>query len=137
MRLFATALLGVFAVLPCYAQTVINLNGNNSIPPMRLGSERAQTISVNFQFAMPVPALPSTADMTKTMASASQSLYDIINHECEVLTATLGGACRLIQINIGGNINTRMNNGVSTVNANANAIFEIEAKTPTASPAPQ
>ena len=71
------------------------------------------------------------------MASASQSLYDIINHECEVLTATLGGACRLVQINIGGNLNSRMNNGVSAVNANANATFEIEAKAPNAAPTPQ
>ena len=57
MRLFATALLGMFAAHPCVAQTVINLNGGNSVPPMRIGVERGQTISVNFQFAMPVPAL--------------------------------------------------------------------------------
>lgn len=137
MQLFATALLGMFAVFPCYAQTVINLNANNSAPPMRLGGERAQTISVNLQFTTPVPALPSTADTTKTMASASQSLYDIVNRQCEVLTAALGGACRLVQLNIGGNLNTRVNNGVPTVSANANATFEIEAKAPTASPAPQ
>lgn len=75
--------------------------------------------------------------MTKTMASASQSLYDIINHECEVLTATLGGACRLVQLNVGGSLNTRMNNGVPTVSANANATFEIEARAPAVSTEPK
>ena len=128
MRLFATALLGTFIAVPCYSQTVIYLNGNNSLQPVRLGGERTQTVSINFQSSMPMSPLISSEDMTKTIARISQPLYDIVDHECQVLISAFGGVCRLVQLNISSNLNNRMNNGISVVNANANAVYEIESK---------
>ena len=137
MRLFTTVLLGMFVAVPSYSQTVINLNGGNTLQPMRLGADRAQTISITFQLSMPLSPPASTEDMTKTMAGTSQPLYDIVNHECQVLIASLGGTCRLVQLNIGGNLNNRMINGTSFVSANANAVYEIDAKAPPPPPAPK
>jgi hypothetical protein len=100
-------------------------------------SDKPQTVTVTFQLTMPAPAGASSSDMTNAMAATNQSLYEIVNHECEVLTAALKGTCRLIRLNVGGNFadaggNVPMpgNRGNGpVVNANANATFEIEPAT--------
>jgi hypothetical protein len=95
-------------------------------------SDKPQTVTVTFQLTLPAPAAASSTEMTNAMAATNQSLYDIVNHECEVLTAALKGTCRLIRLNVGGNFadaggNNPMNRGNGpVVNANANATFEIE-----------
>ena len=94
-------------------------------------------VTANFQLSAPTPAAASAGDLTKAMAGLSQSLYEIIDRECDVLSAALKGDCRLVQININSNINDRMNNGVPFVTANANATFEIDVKTPSKDAAPQ
>ena len=94
-------------------------------------------ISINFQLSAPPPATTSASDLTKAMGGLSQSLYEIIDRECDVLSAALKGDCRLVQVNISSNINDRMNNGVPFITANANATFEIEPKEPAKDPAPQ
>jgi hypothetical protein len=71
------------------------------------------------------------------MATVSQSLYEIVNRECDVLSAVLKGECRVVQINVSSNVNDRMNNGVPFVNANTNATFEIELKAPPKEAVPQ
>jgi hypothetical protein len=94
-------------------------------------------VTTNFQLSAPTPAGAPAADVTKTMAAVSQSLYEIVNRECDVISAVLKGECRLVQINVNSNVNDRMNNGVPFVNANANATFEIELKAPPKEAAPQ
>jgi hypothetical protein len=94
-------------------------------------------ITANFQLSAPTPAAAPVADLTKTMATVSQSLYEIVNRECDVLSAVLKGECRLVQINVNSNVNDRMNNGIPVANANANATFEIELKAPPKDAAPQ
>jgi hypothetical protein len=94
-------------------------------------------VTANFQMSAPTPAAAPVADLTKTMAAVSQSLYEIVNRECEVIGAVLKGECRLVQINVNSNVNDRMNNGVPFVNANANATFEIELKASPKEAAPQ
>ncbi len=39
------------------------------------------------------------------MAAINQSLYDIINQECAVLTAVLKGDCKLSRLSTSGNFN--------------------------------
>ena len=34
------------------------------------------------------------------MTAVSQSLYEIVNRECDVISSVLKGECRLVQINI-------------------------------------
>ncbi len=94
-------------------------------------------VTANFQLSAPTPAAAPVADLTKTMAAVSQSLYEIVNRECEVIGAVLKGECRLVHINVNSNVNDRMNNGVPFVNANANATFEIELKASPKEAAPQ
>ena len=94
-------------------------------------------VTANFQMSAPTPAAAPVADLTKTMAAVSQSLYEIVNRQCDVIGAVLKGECRLVHINVNSNVNDRMNNGVPFVNANANATFEIELKAPPKEAAPQ
>jgi hypothetical protein len=65
--------------------------------------EKPETVSVTLQLVLPAPAGSSSVDMTQAMAATSQSLYDIINRECDVLSAVLKGNCRLTRLNVGGN----------------------------------
>lgn len=138
MRLTVTAALVCLALTLVHhagAQSVIVSNSGNRVAS---AAEKPETISVTLQLALPAPAISSSADMTKAMAAASQSLYDIVNRECDVLTAVLKGSCRLARLNIGGNYND-MNanilpyynrpNPTPVVNATAAATFEIEMTT--------
>jgi hypothetical protein len=140
MRLTVAAMIvGMILANHANAQNVLMINnGNRAIG----GSGQPQTVTITFNLVLPAPAVSSSEDMTKAMAATTQSLYDIVNHECDVLTAALKGDCRLSKLNIGGNFNdanlnvpnfgNRPNAG-PIVNANATATFEIEMK---ASPAP-
>ncbi len=127
---FASAILLVAAMsaTPAQAQNWQMLTGSGA---------RGMRVTANFQLSAPTPATASASDLTKTMAAVSQSLYEIVDRQCDVLSAALKGDCRLVQINVGSNINDRMNNGVPFVNANANATFEIDVKAPPTDAAPQ
>jgi hypothetical protein len=96
--------------------------------------EKSETVTINFQLNMPAPELTSSQDMTNEMAATTQSLYDIVNHECDVLTAALKGNCKLTRLSIGGNVggqnNQNFGNRGNLVNANANATFEIDPPAP-------
>jgi len=92
-------------------------------------------ITANFQIATPVNSPASAADLTTALAQANQSLYEIINRQCDVIGAALKGNCRIVQLNVNGNINDRMqqftppgerSNPQQMVNANANATFVVE-----------
>jgi hypothetical protein len=139
MKLAITAalvLLALTAAQPASAQTV-QITGNTN---RAAGTpEKPETVSVTLQLALPAPASSSSMDMTKAMAATSQSLYDIINHECDVLSTVLKGSCRLTRLNVGGNYNDpnanappyfNRPNGTPLVNATAMATFEIEMKPP-------
>ena len=126
MKLIAAALLLVVAgITPALAQ-----NWGNSGP-------KGPRVTLNFQLSAPPAASMSPGDLTKAMAGLSQSLYEIVDRQCDVLSAALKGECRLVQININSNINDRMNNGTPFVTANANATFEIDQKEPAKDGAPQ
>ncbi len=139
----AAALLGmlVAAAQAAQAQTiVINRPNNGPAAP----SEKSQRVSVNVQLSMPTPALTSTPEWTNAIATANQSLFEIINRECDLLGAALQGECRMVQINTGSNTGNRPNPGTpftgasASVSVNANATFEIEPKvqqSPAAPPA--
>jgi outer membrane receptor for monomeric catechols len=129
MKLIATVLL-VAAIGVSQAQAQNCQTYNN---PWVKGTR----VTANFQLSAPTLAAAPVADLTKTMATVSQSLYEIVNRECDVLSAVLKGECRVVQINVSSNVNDRMNNGVPFVNANANATFEIELKAPPKEAVPQ
>jgi hypothetical protein len=86
-------------------------------------------VTANFQIAAPVGASASAADLTAALAQANQQLYEIVNRQCEVIGAALKGECHVVQLNVNGNVNERMNAG-QMVNANANLVFQIDPLTP-------
>ncbi len=71
------------------------------------------------------------------MADVSQSLYEMVNRECEILSAVLKGTCRATRVNVSASINANGygNQPCPVVNATANAMFEITPTQP-ATPAP-
>jgi len=124
------------------AQNGVMINNGNRSPA---ASEKPQMVNVTVQLTLPAPDISSSADMTKAMAAANQSLYDIINHECDVLTTALKGSCRLGRLTVGSNFNDpgfnlpvlgNRPNVAPVVSANANATFEIGTKTPAATEPP-
>jgi hypothetical protein len=141
----------VTAALMCFALTGVQHANAQNVPMINNGNrvagapQKPETVSVTFQLALPAPVISSSEDMTKAMAASSQSLYDIINHECDVLSAALKGSCRLIRLTVGGNYNDanagmppyfNRPNAMSVVNATATATFEIEMKSPAAAEPP-
>jgi hypothetical protein len=123
---------------PANAQNVVMINNGNRVVG---GNGQPQTVTVTFQLTLPAPPASSSGDMTKAMMATTQSLYEIINHECDVLIATLKGTCRLSKLSTGGNFNdanlpnygNRPNAG-PVVNANATATFEIAESVPAVPP---
>ena len=115
------------------AQTIVINRPNNGVAAR---GEKGQQVSINVQLSMQTPVLNSTPEWTKAITTANQSLFEIINRECDVLGAALQGDCRLVQINTGSNTGNRPNPGTSStgvsasVSVNANATFEIEPKVP-------
>ena len=124
---YLAILTGTVMAAPAQAQTIVI---NHGATPVAFG-DRLQRITINFQLSTPAPAMAATPDWTKAISNVSQSLFDIVNNECDVLTKTLKGDCRLVQLNTGGNINSRSAYGSSfggengSVSVNANATFEI------------
>ena len=104
---------------------------------------KAVRLTVNLQIATPVNSGASATDLTKALAQANQSLYEIIDHQCDAIGAALKGDCRIVQLNVNGNINERMQqfappgerpNQQQMVNANANATFLVEPPSKGANP---
>jgi hypothetical protein len=98
-------------------------------------------ITANFQISTPLGANASAADLTKALTLANQSLYEIINRQCDVIGAALKGDCKIVQLNVNGNINERVQqfgdrvSPLQMVNANANATFLIEPEAAKEAPA--
>jgi hypothetical protein len=125
--LFAAALIVSICSSAAQAQNWRNWNDSDG---------KSVRISANFQITTPVASSASASDLTKALAQANQSLYDIINHQCDVIGAALKGDCRIVQLNVNGNINERIPqftppgerpNSQQIVNANANAVFLVES----------
>jgi hypothetical protein len=129
MKLTSTLLLvGLTSVSQAQAQNGRRFNGVD---------DKFIRVTANFQLSAPRVDGASSADLTKAMASVNQSLNDIVYRQCEVLGAVLKGDCRIVQVNVGSNINDRMNAGTPVVSGNANATFEIDPKVPSKDAAPQ
>jgi hypothetical protein len=105
------------------------------------GIDKTVRINANFQVSLPVDDNTASADMSKAMTSANQSLYDVINRQCDVLANEYKGDCRVVQLNVNTSLNdrqnvqfvppgARLNQPKQHVNANANAVFEIAPAAP-------
>jgi hypothetical protein len=95
------------------------------------------SITANFQVRIPVDSAASTADVTKALSEANQSLGDLATRQCDALAAAFKSDCRVAQLNMSANVNDRrfnqqFNNDSGGqqrfVNANLNATFELTAQ---------
>jgi hypothetical protein len=127
--LFAAVLVALTCVSAVHAQSWRNWSE---------GDGKNVRVMANFQIVSPVNSPATTSDLTKALALANQSLYDIVNRQCEVIEAAMKSDCRIVQLNVNGNINDRLpqftppgerqNPQVQFVNANAQATFLIGSK---------
>jgi hypothetical protein len=132
--LSAAILTGILCASAAHAQ--------NAIAP---GDAKPTSITANFQLRIPLDASAPTADVTKALAQANQSLGDLANRQCDVLAAAFKGDCRVVQLNMGANVNDRrfaqqFNNDFAGaqrfVNANLNVTFELTSPTQAPNNAP-
>ena len=99
------------------------------------GVEKTQ-VNANFQVSLPIDDGAASGDVSKALTSASQSLYDLISRQCDVLANEYKGECRIVQLNVNTSLNDRQIMQFTPpgerpapprqhVNANANAVYEI------------
>ena len=108
------------------------------------GDGKPLTITANFQVRIPIDAAAPTTSVTQALAQANQALADLAGRECDVLGDSFKGNCRVVQLNMGANVNDRrirqFNNDGSDlqrfVNANLNATFEVATPSETPKNAP-
>ena len=114
------------------AQTIVI----NPRPPMAPISAKAQRVTINITIVNAMPTGAGASELTAGFTAANQSLYSVVDHECDVLAPLLHADCRLVQMTTNGNTNERANlgnpPGSPVISVSANATFELDAKTPTA-----
>ena len=112
------------------------------------------TVTANFQLSVPVDASASTAEIGKALAQANDALSGLAERECDVMAAAFKRECRIAQINVKANLNTRRlvqqsslaqplgadaNAARRVANANMNLTMELtvapDAANPAAAPA--
>src|SRR5271169_6310054 len=102
MKFFLPALLFSAAVASsAYAQNWRAWNDPN----------KGVRVTANFQIAALAGPTASAADLTAALAQVSQQFYEIVNRQCDVIAAALKGQCHVVQLNVNGNVNDRMNAG--------------------------
>jgi hypothetical protein len=100
-------------------------------------SAKPISITANFQIRISVdPSAPIT-DVTKALAQANQSLGDLADRECDALAAAFKSDCRVVQLNMGANVDESRRNrqqfsndfvgSQRFVNANLNATFDLSS----------
>lgn len=108
------------------AQTiVINPPATGSAPA------KAQRVTIAVTLSTIVGGTTAT-EPTAALTEANQTLFAIVNHQCDVLAPLLRGDCRLVQINTNGTINDRQNfggqQGTPSTSVTANATYEMTPK---------
>jgi hypothetical protein len=108
------------------------------------GGAKPLTITANFQVRIPIDAAAPTTSVTQALAQANQALGDLASRQCDLLSESFKGSCRVVQLNMGANVNDRRirqfnNDGGDSqrfVNANLNATFEVVMPSETPKNAP-
>jgi hypothetical protein len=113
--ILVTACLLVTVLAPAMAQPWF---GDND-------AAKQTTITVNFQIRQPVPDSASPSDDTALIQAAQQQLFDLINHECDVLKQALKSDCSMKNVNTNGSSPNRIYNNAMVINASASATFLI------------
>ena len=107
-----------------------NGSGFPRSPPGQTGSLRVQ---VNVQIQMPAPRDATLEAQKAAIQTAHAALYDLTAHECETVSKTFDGDCRVTGVNLGNNV---QNFGPSPMTTfNATVTIEV-APHPSAPPAP-
>jgi len=108
------------------------------------GAVKPVTLNANFQMSIPLDPGASTADIAKALAQANGSLSDLAQRQCELLSAAFKRECRIVQLNLGANLNGRWfanrinddNLARRMASATMNLTVELSAPTDETKPAP-
>ena len=115
-----------------HAQTIVI----NPRPPVAPVPAKVQRVTIALTITNATQPGTAPGEMTAGFTAANQALFNVIDHECDVLSPLLHGGCRLVQLTTNGNANERQNYGQQNnpvIAVTANATFEID---PTPSTAP-
>lgn len=128
MRLFLAIAAAMLASVAARAQTIV-INPRPPAPPI---SARAQRVTMSLTIISAMPTGAGTSELTAGFTAANQSLYSVVDHECDVLAPLLHADCRLVQMTTNGNANERANfgnpPGNPVISVTANATFELDTK---------
>lgn len=114
------------------AQTIIMNNGGTTNLSRASDERRKTSVTVNIQLSLPAIAHDNVPDLTASLSLGNKAVFDIVDHECDVLSKSLNGTCRVIQVNNNSNVGRPGQSG-SSVSASASATFEIDLSLPAAS----
>ena len=93
-------------------------------------------VQVSFQVQMPQVREAPISEQATTISNGHQALYDLVKHECDLLSTSFEGECRLSSLNLN---NQSQNYGPSSaISFSATASFEVVPRpaAPVASPKP-
>ncbi len=130
----AAIIVSCLAIAPAAAQNVPSPNEAKVI-----------TINANFQLSVPIEASATTADIAKALAQANDALTDLAERQCDLMAASFKRECRVVQINLGANLNGRRfaqqfideaNSARRVANANMNLTMELFTRADGATAAP-
>jgi hypothetical protein len=102
--------------------------------PSAPADPKPTNVTANFQVRIAIDPGAPTAEVTKALAQANQSLGDLANRQCDALALAFKSDCRVVQLNMNANVNDRrpmqqFNNDFAgsqrLVNASLNATFEL------------
>jgi hypothetical protein len=82
-------------------------------------------VTATFQIQKPSSALVNIQDSERVTDSIRRSLQTLLDHECDALEAVLKGPCRVVQLNVGTNMN-QLVRGSETFGGTASATFQID-----------
>ena len=119
--------LRVFLVTLSAAMLLAQSAAVGQSPPPGTGDGRQITVTVQYNFALPVK--PNDVDSQRTVMEQGRTmLYQMTAKECEMLLASIASSCQLERLNLQTNIARHHRPGEELINLSANAQFKIELK---------
>jgi len=87
--------------------------------------EKQTTVTLNIQLHTPGTPNMAATDATAAILRDQQKLFEIINHECDVLSATLKQSCKIAELNTNSSSPNNFYNAVPMLTTSANVTFAI------------
>lgn len=122
--LTATAFAGLLIAAQADAQTVAATGDGD------------KNISIAYHISLPTAAIPPGGwqDMTGIL---TKSVYDVVNHECDIVGVALKGNCRVLKLSVGSDTTAQADASGSVMSFSATGIYAIDSNAPIVPARPQ